>query len=110
MKAYVGRNPGQVISHVVVLWRTHRGGLVSRVLGERSESPILTLNLCVRRRYYLGEGDLVSTLTFSLLLHHKSSLGRGLSVSYFSRISVACVCMCVCVFFCRFSLGRFLIG
>ena len=36
----MGRSPGLAISYVVVVWRTHRGGLVSRVLGERSESPI----------------------------------------------------------------------
>ena len=32
------------------------------VFGERSESPMLILNLCVKRRYSLGEGGLVSTL------------------------------------------------
>ena len=59
--ANVGRSPGQVLSHVVVVWGTHRGGLVSRVFGERSEAPMLTLNLWVIRRYYPGEGGLVST-------------------------------------------------
>ena len=49
--SFVGRSPGQVFSYVVVVWRTHRGGLVSRVF---SESPMSTSNLCVMRRYYLG--------------------------------------------------------
>ena len=34
---------------------------VPRVFTERSEVPLVTLNLCVMRRYNLGEGDLVST-------------------------------------------------
>ena len=37
---------------------------MGRCLGstrERSERPPVTLNLCVMRRYDLGEGDLVST-------------------------------------------------
>ena len=34
---------------------------VPRVFTERSEVPLVTLNLCVMRRYHLGEGDLVST-------------------------------------------------
>ena len=59
--ANVGRCPWQVLSCVVVVWRTHRGGLVPRVYTERSEGLLVTLNLCVMRRYNLGEGDLVST-------------------------------------------------
>ena len=35
---------------------------VPRVCTERSEVPLVTLNLCVMKRYNLGEGDLVSTL------------------------------------------------
>ena len=31
--------------------------------GMGSGGPLVTLNLCVIRRYYLGEGDLVSTNT-----------------------------------------------
>ena len=43
------------------MWRTHRGGAISRVVNtERSPGrPLVTLNLCVMRRYYIGEGDLV---------------------------------------------------
>ena len=33
---------------------------VPRVFTERSEVPLVTLNLCLMRRYNLGEGDLVS--------------------------------------------------
>ena len=58
----MGRSPWQVLSCVVVVWRTHRGGLVPWVFTERSEVPLVTLNLCVMRRYNLGEGDLVSTV------------------------------------------------
>ena len=32
-----------------------------RVFTERSEVPLVTLNLCVMRWHNLGEGDLVST-------------------------------------------------
>ena len=60
-KVTVGRCPWQILSCVVEMWRTHRGGSVPRVFTERSEGPVVTLNLCVMRRYYLGEGDLVST-------------------------------------------------
>ena len=35
---------------------------VPRVFTGRSEVPLVTLNLCVMRRYNLGEGDLVSTV------------------------------------------------
>ena len=58
-----GGRPGQVLSCVVVVWSTHRGGLVPRVYTERSDRPWVTLNLCALRRYNLGEGDLVSTLS-----------------------------------------------
>ena len=34
---------------------------VPQVFTERSEVPLVTLDLCVMRRYNLGEGDLVST-------------------------------------------------
>ena len=34
---------------------------VPRVFTEQSEVPLVTLSLCVMRRYNLGEGDLVST-------------------------------------------------
>ena len=59
--ASVGRCPWQLLSRVVVVWRTHRGGLVPRVYTERSDRPWVTLRLCVMRRYNLGDGDLVST-------------------------------------------------
>ena len=62
-----GGDPGR--SSLVWLWwaeRTHRGGSVPRVLTERSEVPLVTLNLCVMRRYNLGVGDLVSTLLLLL--------------------------------------------
>ena len=35
---------------------------VPRVFTERTEVSLVTLNLCVMRRYNLGEGDLVSTI------------------------------------------------
>ena len=38
-----------------------------RVFTERSEVPLVTLNLCVMRRYNLGEGHLVSTSPLSFL-------------------------------------------
>ena len=57
----MGQSPWQILSCVVVVWRTHRGGLVPPVFKERSEVPLVTLNLCVMRRYNLGEGDLAST-------------------------------------------------
>ena len=56
-----GGHPGQVLSGVILVWSTHRGGMVPRVYTERSDRPWVTLNLCVMRRYCLGEGDLVST-------------------------------------------------
>ena len=41
---------------------------VPRVFTERSEVPLVTLNLCVMRRYNIGEGALVSTIyQFSIL-------------------------------------------
>ena len=58
--ASVGRCPWQLLSRVVVVWRTHRGGLVPRVYTERSDRPWVTLNFCVMRRYNLEEGGLVS--------------------------------------------------
>ena len=42
---------------------------VPRVFTERSEVPLVTLNLCVMRRYNLGEADLVSTSPPSFLRH-----------------------------------------
>ena len=48
----------------LVEWRTHQGGSVPRVSTERNRlGPLMTLNLCVLRRYCLGEaeGDLIST-------------------------------------------------
>ena len=64
---HVGRCPWRVLSCVVVVWRTHRGGLVPRVYTERSDRPWVTLSLCVMimRRYILGEGGLVPTHTAS---------------------------------------------
>ena len=59
--ANVGRYLWQVLSCMVVVWRTHRGGSVPRVYTERSGRPWVTLKLCVMRRYNLGGGDLVST-------------------------------------------------
>ena len=58
-----GAVPLAVYFCVVVVWRTYRGGLVPRVFTERSEEPLVTLNLCVMmmRRYHLGEGDLLFT-------------------------------------------------
>ena len=32
-----------------------------QVFTERSEVPLVTLNLCVMRRYNLGEGEVLST-------------------------------------------------
>ena len=63
----VGQCSCQVLSCVVVVWRTHRGGLVPRVYTERSDRPWVTLSLCVMimRRYILGEGGLVPTHTAS---------------------------------------------
>ena len=60
--ANVGRCLGQVLSCVVVVWKTHRGGSVPRVYTERSDRPWVTLNLCMIRRYNLGEGDLASKI------------------------------------------------
>ena len=40
----VGRSPRQVLSCVVGVWTTHRGGWVPRVFTERSEGPVVTLN------------------------------------------------------------------
>ena len=54
----MGRSPWQVLSCVVVVWRTHRGQVGASGL---HGTDLVTLNLCVMRRYNLGEGDLVST-------------------------------------------------
>ena len=57
----VGRCPCRVLPCVVMVWRTRRGGSVPRVFTEGSEVSLVTLNLCVMRRYNVGEGDRVST-------------------------------------------------
>ena len=47
---------------LVWLWcggHTEVGRCLARVFTERSEVPLVTLNLCVMRRYNLGEDDLV---------------------------------------------------
>ena len=53
---------------------------VPRVFTERSEVPLVTLNLCVMRRYNLGEGDLVFTLPSIKYpyKYHEPSLGLWL--------------------------------
>ena len=51
----------QILSCVVTVWRTRRGGSVPRFSTERSLEPLMTLNVCVLMRYCLGEGGVVST-------------------------------------------------
>ena len=43
---------------------------MSQVFTERSEIPLVTSNLCIIRRYNLGEGDLVSTLSVYIHVNH----------------------------------------
>ena len=78
--ASVGRCPWQLLSRVVVVWRTHRGGLVPRVYTERSDRPWVVLNLCVMRRYNLGEGDLVSTSPPLFLRRATTSKTKGIDL------------------------------
>ena len=58
----VGRRPWQVLSCGCGVEDRHTEvRSVPGVFTERSEVPLVTFNLCVMRRYNLGERDLVST-------------------------------------------------
>ena len=70
------------------MWRTHRGRSVPRIYTQRSDRPWVTLNLCVMRRYNVGERDLVPTLLILLTTRLHRPQHRKKTLDIFSPIII----------------------